>query len=327
MKKKLLFSTLTLSTALLLFPASANASSAEELLEKYTAATQNLPEFSMTSDLNLAVGLGMDLDGATVNMDVAFLGDLVLDFIKDPLSMKADGSFQLSVPGESDESIDFQLYLVPGEEDSLDYYVYIKNGEASTWEYSSAPADTLSSITEALNGSSSAVSELPGTLTLEEESVDVNGISCQQLNWTLTYSDLETLILDALETSGLDEDAEELESTLSLLSMALDGIQLNSRLFLEEATSLPAKIRIDFAGSDLSMLNQLLAYSLASTDDEDNTVFPEITLNIDNLYMEFTYDYNDVPEITVPEEALKEKEENPDASLEDLTSDLMGDIA
>lgn len=91
---------------------------------------------------------------------------------------------------------------------------------------------------------------------------------------------------------------------------------------------MPMKVRIDMNGSDLSALSQILAYSLAQSDDEGNTIFPDITLDISNLYLEATYDYSAPEEIVVPEEGLQAKTDSDgDNTLSDLADDVMDEIA
>ena len=160
------------------------------------------------------------------------------------------------------------------------------------------------------------------------DSVDVNGVSCYELTDTITWDDLEPLITQALEASGEASENEEIQSVLSMAGMALDGIQLNMIIDIDAETYYPMKARIDFTGSDLSMLCQMLAYSFADTDDEGNAVFPEISLDISNLYMEMAYNYTEPADITVPEEALSAKENSDgDNTLSELADEALEEVA
>ena len=263
-----------------------------------------------------------------MNMDISLLGDMAMDYLKDPMSVKVDGSMTLSVPGEDTENVSMQVYMVPGDQGDWECYAYADDGSESEWEYTSIPADQMEQILALANSAELDYSQLPGTTTLAEEAADVNGITCYELTNTMTYADLEPIINQALEATGETEDTEEIQSTLSMVGMALDGVQLNTIIDIDAETYLPMKVRIDLKGSDFSMLSQILAYSFADTDDEGNAVFPEISLDLGDLYMEFIYDYTEPAEITVPEEGLAAKADSDgDDTLIELEDKLMDEIA
>ena len=115
MKKKMLITALALGTGTMMLAASVQAATAEEIMEKYMEASQNAAAFSADVDMNLAIGLGITMEGVSMNMDMALLGDLAMDYIKDPLSMQLDGSMSITIPGEEEESVALQLYMVPEE--------------------------------------------------------------------------------------------------------------------------------------------------------------------------------------------------------------------
>ena len=329
MKKKMLITALALGTGTMMLAASVQAATAEEIMEKYMEASQNAAAFSADVDMNLAIGLGITMEGVSMNMDVALLGDLAMDYIKDPLSMQLDGSMSITIPGEEEESVALQLYMVPEEDGSLGCYAYADEGDGGEWEYTAVPAEQLEQVMTLIASQELDITQLPGTLTLGQEGIEIDGTSCTELKNTITYADLEPIISQALEAAAAeDSDAvAELESSLSIVSMALDGLQLNSTVLVADDTSLPMKVAIDFAGSDLSMLNQILAYSFADTDDEGNAVFPEIALDISNLYIQISYNYDAPAEITVPEEGLAAKAYGDTDTLSEALEDAVDEIA
>lgn len=328
MKKKVLLSALLMGASAMMLTGFDSAATAEDVMAKYAEATKAISDFSADVDMNLAVGIGMDIEGVGMNMDVALLGDLAVDFIKEPLSAKLDGALSLSIPGEEEENVEVQVYAVPGDDGALDCYAHVNDGGESDWEYTFVPSEQMSEITNMMNNAEVDMTQLPGTLSLGAEAVDLNGVSCYELTNTITYADLETMISEALVASGQFGNEEEVQSTLAIVSMAVSDLQLNSVLYIDAATYLPIKARIDFNGSDLTALCQILSYSFAQTDDEGNTIFPDLTLDISNLYMEMTYDYTAPEEIVVPEEGLQEKADSDgDDSISDLTDDIVDEIA
>ena len=328
MKKKLVLTALALGAGSMMLTGFDSAATAEDVMEKYAEASKNISSFHSDVDMNLSVGLGINMDGVNMNMDLGILGDMAMDFIKDPVTAKIDGSMSVTIPGEEEESVTMQVYMVTGEAGDWECYAYANDGSEGEWEYSSIPAEQINQIMELANSSAVDFSKLPGTVSLAENAVDVNGVSCYELTDTITWDDLEPLITQALEASGEAGENEEIQSVLSMAGMALDGIQLNMIIDIDAETYYPMKARIDFTGSDLSMLCQMLAYSFADTDDEGNAVFPEISLDISNMYMEMAYNYTEPADITVPEEALSAKENSDgDNTLSELADEALEEVA
>lgn len=324
MKKRGLIAALLLGASAMMLTGFDNAATAEDVMEKYAEATKETTDFSAAMDLNLAVGIGMNIEGFEMNMDVALLGDMNMDFIKEPFSTQIGGNLSLAIPGEEAENVEVQVYMVPGDNGDWDCFAYANEGDDAEWEYSFIPADQMNQILEMANTAEFDITQLPGTLSLASEAVDVNGASCYELTNTITYADLEPLLTEALAATGEFGDAEEVEATLALISMAVSDIQLNTVIYVDAATYLPAKAHIDFNGSDVTALSQMLSMAFAETDEEGNMIFPDLALDISNLYLEMTYDYTAPAEITVPAEGLLEKA---DSDGDDSLLDLVDEIA
>ena len=328
MKKKIMLTALVLGAGSMMLTGFDSAATAEDVMANYMEASKTISGFQADVDMNLAVGLAINMDGVNMNMDISLLSDMAMDYLKDPMSVKIDGSMTLSVPGEDTENVSMQVYMVPGDQGDWECYAYANDGSEGEWEYTSIPADQMEQILALANSAELDYSQLPGTTTLAGEAADVNGISCYELTNTMTYADLEPIITQALEATGETEDIEEIQSALSMAGMALDGVQLNTIIDIDAETYLPMKVRIDLKGSDFSMLSQILAYSFADTDDEGNAVFPEISLDLSDLYMEFIYDYTEPAEFAVPEEGLAAKADSDgDDTLIELEDKLMDEIA
>lgn len=323
MKKRGLFAAFLLCTSAAMLTGFDSAATAEDVMEKYAQAAKEATDFRAATDLNLEIGIGMDIDGLNMDMDVSLLGNLNMDFIKEPFSTKLDGSFSLNVPGEEMEDVAVQVYMVPGDNGAWDCFAYVNDGDDADWEYSFIPADEMNQMMELINTAEFDMSQLPGTLSLAADAVDVNGISCYEVTNTITYTDLEPLISEALTASGQFGTADDVQSTLALVSMAVSDIQLNVIIDVDTATYLPVKARIDFNGSDLTALSQMLSMIFAQTDDDGKTIFPDLTLDISNLYMEMAYDYTTPAAIEVPAEGLAEKADSDgDESLLDLVDEI-----
>lgn len=323
MKKSVLFTVLALGAGSMMLTGFDSAATAEDVMEKYQEVNQTLPSFSADTNLNLAVGIGMNMQGVNMNMDLAMLGDLSMDFIKDPLSMKIGGSMSVTLPGETAESIDMQIYMVPAEDGGMDCYAYTNAEGEGEWAYEAVPADQMQTITDLMANPQLYQNELPGTVSLAEEAVEVNGVSCYELTNTMTWADLEPVITEAMNATMEADDQEELQSVLSMVGMYAEGIQMNMVMDIDVETYRVMKAHLDFAGSDMSMLNQILAYAFSDTDDDGNAVFPEVSLDLSNLYMDIVYDYTEPAAITVPEEGLTAKTDNAGDFLEDLAEDAL----
>lgn len=259
------------------------------------------------------MGLVADLTAATQVTDPS-----------DPstLSAKVEGSMSVNAM-EEQEQMDMSVYVVPNEEGGLDTFAKVTGED---WEYAALPGDQLKAqfdqIMEMMNGNTFDLSALPGTFTLGEEAVDVNGASCYQLLLNITYSDLEPMITEAMAAAGETAD----ESTMSLVGMVLSGLQLNMEFDINAETYQLAKMRMDMDGSDLTALSSILAYSMADTDEEGNMILPELSMDLSSAYIEAVYDYDAAVDFTVPEEALAAKENSDGddvANLAELGEDLM----
>lgn len=328
MKKRILFSALLLGASSMMLTGFDSAATPEDVMAKCTEASKDATDFSANLDMNLAIGIDMTKDGDTQNMDVSILGDLAMDFIEDPLSAKISGTLSATLPGQETVGGELQVYLVPGDEGAWDCFAGFTDEGEVDWEYTKLPAEQMSLITEALNSAEADTTQVAGTLSLAPEAVDVNGISCYELTNTITYADIADVLTEALVASGQLGNEEDVQSTMAMVSMAVSGLKLNSILYIDTATYLPAKARIDMNGSDLTALCQMLSYILAETNAEGNAIFPELTMDISDLYYEIIYDYNAPESIQVPEEGLREKADSDgDDNLTDLAKDMVDEIA
>ncbi len=329
MKKSLLLSALVLGASSMMLTGFDSAATPEEILEKYAEASTSLTQAAIDMDMNFGFDMSAALpSGESQDLSMGIVADLTgatqITDSSDPstLSAKLEGNMSVNAM-EEQEQMDMSVYVVPNEEGGLDTFAKVTGED---WEYAALPGDQLKAqfdqIMEMMNGNTFDLSALPGTFTLGEEAVDVNGVSCYQLLLNITYSDLEPMITEAMAAAGETVD----EATMSLVSMVLSGFQFNMEFDINAETYQLAKMRMDMDGSDLTALSSILSYSMADTDEDGNMILPELSMNISNAYIEAVYDYSADVDFTVPEEALAAKENSDGddvANLAELGEDLM----
>jgi len=94
-------------------------------------------------------------------------------------------------------------------------------------------------------------------------------------------------------------------TTVQMIQMFSGSLQFNIVQDIDVETFKVVSVTCDLAGSDFSMISQLvgsLMFSGASSEDEAET--PEVNLGVNDLSIKITYDYESPVSIEVPEEAL-----------------------
>lgn len=325
-KRNFLISATLLGAASFMLTGFDSAATVEDVMEKYMEASQSLTEFSADATLNAQIGIDMSSDASgTSTLSVGGTGDFTMDYKLDPLTFGMSGNLDIGAMGV-EQNMNMQIYMVPADGGAYELYTYIDDGSGAggAWEYESSTVDeaemeeVISSILEAQK--SMDLSTLPGTWSLGKEAVDVNGTSCYQLLYTVTYDDLSDLIADAMSASGETMSEED----AAMLALVMNGLVFNVEVDVDAATYLPMRMHMDMDGSDLSGINSLLSIVMASSSTDESVSMPDIELNISDLYLEAVYDYSTPVEVTVPDEALQAKDST-DGSQSDDLEDAMED--
>ncbi|MCC8067589.1 MAG: hypothetical protein LIO94_10910 [Clostridiales bacterium] len=307
MKKKLILGLLALSTASMLCGFD-SAETAESILDKATEASSSVDGIDAGTTLNcdLAVNIG---DGTTTSsIAVLVTADLDVQATLDPLATMVDGSMSISTFGQSEDLI-LKMYMVTGEDDSVEAYTYTEDsssdaeGEGS-WEYTSESGidiQSLMDLSSTIDYSDMAAWGLD--FTLASEAADYEGTECYLLTSVLDSSSFTTVLNKAEELVGEDVLGDISEEELSSALELLDGLKLNIEYYISTETYLPVAMHMDMNDSDLSTLNAYVATMLAGYLSDDDTSTVEIVLN--DLSMDYTFSYEEISAITVPEEALE----------------------
>ena len=328
-KKNLLISALLLGAGSAMLMGFDSAATVDDVMSKYMEASQDVAEVTANATLNAQIGLSMSSESSgTSTLSVGGTGDFSVAYKLDPLSFSMSGGLNVGMMG-MEQAMEMEMYMVPAEDGTYELYSYLDDGTGGTWEYTVSETDQ-DEIQQSINAIKAAsgdldLSKLPGTWTLGAEPVDVDGTSCYQLLYTITYDDLEPLIEDSMAAAGeemSEEDAAMMEAVLS-------GLVFNIEVDVNDETYQAQRMYMDMSGSDLSGISTLISMAMAqSADDSDGPVtMPEISLDVSNVYLEATYDYDTPVEITVPDEALQAKDGAGDAgadSQEDTTEVIVG---
>lgn len=311
MRKKL--TAAMLAATMCLTPVSALASdlSAEDILAKSEEFQPSSTTIAMPMNVDLSIKMSMPIDagdGTQTSMDfeipIKMAGQYDVKTIQEPLQMSIIGDVKvssISIMGQelmSDMEMNMQMYTIQSEDGSrMDTYALVDDGQSTpAWVHQQTD---MSAVLGGLGADSLA--SLNGK-TFEELLPDIDpqyevaeSDSTYDVTMKLPFSDLLPLIKKVAESEGsIPEDSME------MIESVLGGLIMNYVMGINKETYALDTVHMDFNGSDLSSLNDLIASVLVAGSAEGMSV--ELTLN--DFSVDGTCTYNNVTEITVPADAL-----------------------
>lgn len=317
MKKNLLFGLAVLGTASMLCGFD-SAQTADDVLNNMQQAETDMQSMSMdmSMDVDVAVNVG---DGTTTStIAVAAGGDFSIDYILDPMAMSMEGSMSLSTFGQN-EDITMKMYAVTNENGDFETYTYTADSTSGEegWVYEESEGMDMSQLMELSKSfTADTYKEWGITFELAPEAVDVNGTECYVLTTSLDSDTINTILNKVTELAGEAAISQDEMGLVMSYMTYLNGLKMNLEYYVDAATYVPVSMHIDMNGSDLSALNSLLG--LAMGGSEGTSV--ELQLNVFSI--DCTMSYDDVTEITVPQEALDAVASGEATSVNDIVSEL-----
>lgn len=299
--KKVLALTLAFSMCAVPFTASAEeAVTAESLMAAMQEYSQNAGSMSVPMTLNLDAALKVaSADAPETSIGISMTGGFDVKEIIDPMQLAMTGSFKMALMGETQE-MSMDMYMKTSEDgNTIDTYARsTEDGEDTGWSHATMDmSEFLSQLgvssLEDLNTMS--FEDLLGEdVALEwnvEESDDAYVLSAK-----LAFSDLMPLIETAMEASGETAGDDEMAMVESLLG----SFVMNMSYELDKETKAAKTCHVDFNDSDLTALNEMISAMMGSEEDSS----AQMAIELNDFSMDMTFTYDDVTEITIPEEAL-----------------------
>ncbi len=291
----------------------------EDIVSKSQEANASLKQFSAHAVANGDVQLDATMSGQTQSMPMTGNMDMDLQYTLDPIEYSAIGTMSgdASAMGMAGEAA-MEMYMVNADDGALTMYFKVSGmGEEEGWKAAKVPAEAAQMMndlmTKSLAGDYSGINETLGidvqalqndffsNAVLAPEAVNVEGKDCYEITLTLTGEDIAGLLTKLSEAKPEMVDP----TAIQMIQMFAGSLQVNVVEDIDVETFRPVYVSCDFAGSDFSMISQLIGsmmFSSASSGDEAET--PEINLVVNDLSMKITYDYESPVSIEVPEEAL-----------------------
>ena len=291
----------------------------EDIMAKAQEANASLTEFSAHAVANGDIQLDVSASGQTQSMPMTGNMDMDLQYTFDPIEYSAIGTMSgdASAMGMAGEAA-MEMYMVNADDGGLMMYVKVSGmGEDEGWQAVEVPAESAQMMNDlmakSLAGDYSAIEESLGIdvkalqdeffskAVLAPEAVNVEGKDCYEVTLTLTGEDIGSLL------TKLSEAKPELvdPNTVQMIQMFTGALQVNVVEDIDVETFRPVYAGFDLAGSDFSMISQLIASMMfSSTSSGDEAETPEINLTVNDLSMKINYDYESPVSIEVPEEAL-----------------------
>ena len=287
-----------------------SAATAEDVLQNYLDASKNVQTVSADADLVLDASIAVP--AADMSMGLSASGTEAIAATMDPLGMKADASFDVSMMGQN-MNVKVAMYGVTEEDGQFALYMLADTGEGDAeWQKTAIDSAEIQQLLEQAMTMQLDASSLPVSFELAPAAVDVSGKECYELYTSMGMNDLLLTVqpyLDQVMPEGQGISAEDLQTVGALLG----GIQFNLSVDVDCEEYRPMKVHLDLDGSDWTTIAALLASSFG-TDDEGNPY--EVNLAVDTVSLDIVYDYETPVEITVPAEALSAAESDPDSLLE-----------
>ena len=239
----------------------------------------------------------------------------------DPLAIAADVSFSGSAMGQGGSG-SMEMYLIENEDGTGNAYMYAAIGDQpGSWQATAVDAESMAQVHDAMDKVKSGdldafldayVTEDSGLnadqmkeliakvkarlepLTqLSPEPVDVNGKECYELVTDLTGDALYGVVEDAAAVVG-EAIPDEFAGIAQMITGAIRIAITND---YEAETCYPIAGTVDLTGCDFEQLGAIAGQMMGAGD-------ASITVDVKELGMNYTADYETPVEITVPEEAL-----------------------
>lgn len=299
--KKVLALTLAFSMCAVPFTAGAEeAVTAESLMTAMQEYSQKAGSMTVPMTMNLDAALKMaSEDAPETSIGFTMNGGFDMKEIVDPMQVAMSGSFKLAMMGESQE-MSMDMYMKASEDGStIDTYARsTEDGEDTGWQHTTMDMSEFLSqlgVSSLADLSSMSFEDLLGSdvaLDWNVEETDDSYI----LSAKLAFSDLMPLINTAMESSGQTVGEEEMAIVESLLG----SFVMNMSYDLDKETKAAKTCHIDFNDSDLTALNEMISAMMGASEDAS----AQMAIALNDFSMDMTFTYDDVTEITIPEEAL-----------------------
>lgn len=318
MKKRMLALSSILGMSFMLLTGFDSSVTPETILENASAAISNASslDFNMGLDflLNMEMLTRSGEDTIPLNVGMGISGNIEFQAAQDQSFATLMNLSMISM-GTS-EQLSNSIYLVPNE-DGYDSYTYDSN--IGTWSYQFEESSDTQEILDQLKGllsgdlpddfsdSSSDLSDLSSYVefTLSDQPVTVNGVSCYELTSTIDgslFSENQQLIDTLFSMQDMDE------TSMLLVYYMLDGINIDISYYVAVDTNLPVQVLVDFSETDLSILSQLIELSMSL--ESDSSAETSFDFSLDSALITINIDTDNLPTVTVPQEALNVKEQS-----------------
>ena len=328
MKKQLLAGILALGTISMLCGFD-SAETLDSLTEKMAEASQSMEGFSAAININADGALNISDSSTTTSLELNAQGEFDTDYQMEPFGMSMDGTLTYSFLG-SGTTLTEKAYMVDTEDGQSKTYVYSgvaageDEGDNGSWSVDSSDASTINSImslTADVNYSVTAMKNYGFDVRLSSEACDIDGVECYEIDAMIDKNAIENFLNT---TSVLDSSITQSEDVSSVLSM-LEGIEIDFSVYVDTESYLPVYVHMDLNNSDFSLLSEVIgSYMNGFTSDSAESSSTEIVLN--DFSIDAAYDYDEIPSVEVPQEALDAEANGASLSISDIAEEAAENI-
>lgn len=301
MKKKTMMKTAAIALAAVMAVPMAGCGStfkatAKSVAEKAASAVADIKSIKGTNTLNFDGTFTMS---GSDEMDLTMSMEQDEEVTADPFISHGTATVNISAMGQ-DQSQDVESYT---EVSDSGFTVYNSSDGGDTWTKS-----TVEMSDDEVEKSSQlcfpymfeGIADGSIDAELEDDTQTVDDSECYVLDATLTGDDLKSVLDDSGVqdiTTGIDEED-------------FNDVEADAEIYVDKKTFRPAKVSYDMSDLGDAIFNALLGSS--GMDIESDT---------EEFSLEVTYSsYDDVDEITIPDEALNAEETSSSASSSSVSS-------
>ena len=295
------------------FSAAAMASdlTVDDVLALYSEGSAQVNEMNCDVDLGADIAITVpDLDAEQGTISITGSAAMDMGMVLDPFAAHIAMDMAGSAVGQNaDVAID--MYMTKKDDGAIGMYMTgDAMGETLDWQYVEIPAEETASVFEMLKNRTVDMSAFQLPFELGEGTVDIEGHTCYPLLATITWADLQNIINTALEQAGdaLPEEVsgDNLTQTLEMGGAILGGLVINLEIDVDSETGFPIRAYFDTEGSDWTVPAAMFAQYAEMTNDDGSLM--NVDINVNDLHLEYLYDYDTPVEITVPDEAIAAEE-------------------
>lgn len=269
----------------------------ESVLDKSAKKLEKIDSQSLTVTADFGIKVDGGESGTSMEMGVNVNGDVKVkkssdtDFITSFTGRTSINAFGVS------QDVDMELYVDSSKnDDEITTKTYTKTSDSDEWKLQTNTVKAENTTSEVAIFDSL----LKNKLSLQKDTVEVDGINCFNLTGTITGTD----IYEVIKNTGLLNDEKAKKALESVNTSAFETAKADVIYLVNKKTYLPKKLEVDFSKTDINsaLKSGLEAVGVSAEDINVSFSVAKVTVKF-NEFGKF--------DVKIPEDALNAVETAP----------------